>query len=97
MDDVSCQQCRFWHLLSSEGQGSGKYECRRFPPLPRLNSKGDPITGVVFPFTKADDWCGEFENITELQPELVQVPGVRGTNLELKPGSQFESAGDEFH
>jgi hypothetical protein len=57
MTDETCQHCRFWQTDLDEGlvhpdedrRPSGS--CRRYPPHA-------PHT---WPWTNADEWCGEFQ------------------------------------
>ena len=70
---MGCGNCRYWKKPCDKDVDDG--ECRRHSPQPlvvRTVTRRDPfgnwkkyrtksITRGVFPTTKAEDWCGEYE------------------------------------
>ncbi len=54
---LSCQTCRYW----APGDLSG--ECRRRTP-----SVADEDGNGYWPVTEPDEWCGEYEPVTEFTP-----------------------------
>jgi len=53
--ETSCDTCRFW---AADSDGSYEGTCRRYAPRP-YSSSGDRKSGVWWPSTCADEWCGE--------------------------------------
>jgi len=60
---MMCEDCRFWDDGGSGAAGwkLGHGMCRRNAPAVTRQWN----TGVLWPLTKADDWCGEFEPIED--------------------------------
>lgn len=54
----NCESCKFW--ATYKVGRSGKYDCRRFPPL-----KYFPGEGWSYPQTASYDWCGEWKKKVE--------------------------------
>lgn len=52
--EIACANCVYWCAQSQVGQ------CRRFPPLVYL-APGSSVLESVWPMTRADGWCGEYE------------------------------------
>lgn len=64
--DPRCSGCRFWQRVHPE---SDLGKCRRYPPhLPETETAMNllPAPAVVhgWPYTLADNWCGEFASGT---------------------------------
>jgi hypothetical protein len=60
---MNCSECMFW-VKKQDDENHG--ECRRYPPIPFLQTLINPITqssGMVvtsvFPSTKGGLWCAE--------------------------------------
>lgn len=51
-----CSTCRFWKP-SDYTRGEG--DCRAHPPSVIVNNEH---VGQLWPTTKTDDWCGEWED-----------------------------------
>ncbi len=52
----TCETCRFWDTSTSLDSNDDASPCRRRSP--RFNK----WTGLgIWPFTEADDWCGEHQ------------------------------------
>lgn len=64
-----CEDCRY-SIVNGNGNGGAQRECRRNPPhsfsrrMPQL-AAGEPMFMRFYPFTKADDWCGEWKAVEE--------------------------------
>jgi hypothetical protein len=64
-DNESCKNCKFfmrhpeWYkaLLTKNALANG--ECRRYPPVTRVNEDGDE--DIIQQNTYDDDWCGEWK------------------------------------
>ena len=55
-----CNTCRFWRKQAPRDENDWG-QCRRMPPiLPELIDDKLVIAGI-WPSTKAEDWCGEWE------------------------------------
>ena len=66
---LACKDCRFWFVgeLALErgiererGNEEWRSQCRRCPPLPRVDESHDEAFGD-WPVTYHDQWCGEFK------------------------------------
>lgn len=55
----ACENCRFW-AANQLGVGHSMGFCHRFPPHGSPDQFPDP-----FAVTRAEDWCGEFEQIED--------------------------------
>lgn len=53
MSQPTCTRCKWWR----QGRSVLIGECRRMPPA-FIDS---PTDARAWPFTKRDDWCGEFQ------------------------------------
>ena len=60
-ENAHCRTCRFWRQRRVQDEADDWGECRRMPPaLPEVAD--ERLVGAgVWPFTKAADWCGEWE------------------------------------
>ena len=57
----ACATCRFWRLQAIRDE-SDWGQCRRMPPiLPELADDKLVVAGI-WPSTKSEDWCGEWES-----------------------------------
>jgi hypothetical protein len=54
--EKTCSSCRFW--FPTVGPAG---ECRKFAPKPG----NDPAHRLQWPRTESDQWCGQFEPVTE--------------------------------
>lgn len=60
-ENTRCNSCRFWRRRRVQDEADDWGECRRMPPaLPEVDDERLVVAGV-WPFTKAGDWCGEWE------------------------------------
>ena len=52
---MRCKNCRWWDLVD--------HNCHRHPPFIESvqTPEGKPIDYAIFPPSRPDDWCGEFE------------------------------------
>lgn len=58
MEDVSCDQCKFW-VKRTDGSPLG--ECHRIPPsFGQTYEKDANIVFGIFLSTMDEGWCGEF-------------------------------------
>ena len=65
-DTTPCRTCRWWLFPSTQNVQDEKIraergECHRMPPA--LFSFGQ-IAGNLWPMTKPDDWCGEWQKVS---------------------------------
>jgi hypothetical protein len=81
MREQRCETCRFWDNelgyggYSHSGQTMGEFEynervpgghCHRYPPLAVVEGmERAPFNQRRYPGTMSDDWCGEWQAITE--------------------------------
>ena len=73
-----CVTCRFW-FIDQGGKGEGGYDgdgsystCRRHAPVSNKKiDRGSYFAGgwTLWPFTKKDDWCGDWEQCRTVQEE----------------------------
>jgi hypothetical protein len=61
----ACALCQFWHEMVGDETG----QCRRYAPRPAMfaalpNTGGEGEVEAVWPQTNAEDWCGEFVDVT---------------------------------
>ena len=59
MTTNTCKTCRFWAEFDKDVMG----DCRRYPPtILSISEDNDTLTGS--PMVHADNWCGEWQNVT---------------------------------
>lgn len=63
-----CENCRYWHKMTTLRAGVSdpleleQGQCRRGLPDP---DRRWPPRGVNWPYTMANDWCGQFQSLFE--------------------------------
>lgn len=57
MKEKKCSSCKFWNRDGADGI------CRKKSPSPTVVKDGGPYT-LVWPRTKDNEWCGEFEEFS---------------------------------
>ena len=75
----ACRECKFWNAPG--GTTPVAAECRRIAPMKR--AAAEPHAGL-WPFTRVDDWCGEFQKDHARPPADAKTPQQPDANMILK-------------
>lgn len=62
-DGEVCATCRFWHRDRSGDERTGWGQCRRMPPAAPPIEIDRLVHVGVWPSTRKDDWCGEWQAV----------------------------------
>ena len=69
MSENTCNKCRFWDMAEQCNGKSGT--CRRYAPQATVvPGSGSGIPKLIWPGTRAEEWCGEFVYNKSGQPSL---------------------------
>lgn len=71
IDSRACSTCHFWRKQTIRDE-SDWGQCRRMPPiLPEMADDKLVIAGI-WPSTKSEDWCGEWESCMSIRTDTPQ-------------------------
>ncbi|MBQ80453.1 MAG: hypothetical protein HOD99_04165 [Planctomycetaceae bacterium] len=71
IDSRACSTCHFWRKQTIRDE-SDWGQCRRMPPiLPEMADDKLVIAGI-WPSTKSEDWCGEWESCMSTRTDIPQ-------------------------